>query len=140
MKRLLMPEIITKKYRIPAGWVLLVPDFSASQDYADALTGVLMPRYAYNRDKASTEARERIDDLGRSAFVRQLRLFMIRCADDYARRFPDLVKADRTLRGFDASLMSKAFVPFRRTAGRNPHPEIFRILSGMAQDARKQAA
>jgi hypothetical protein len=140
MKRVLMPELGSRKYRIPAGWVVMVPDFTADPDYVNALTGILMPKHAHHRIKANEDAKTRVDTMCRSFYLHGLKLFVQRCADEYGKRYPDLVGKDKTLAGFDASLVSGQYVPYRKSSGRHPMPEITRILVHMATEAREKVA
>lgn len=135
MKKLEMPLILTPKptrYRIAGGWVLRVPDFAADPEYEGLLTGVLMPEYRHDAEKARRDARTRIDALARQSFVHGVKEFLIRSAIDYGRRFPMKVRPDRTLDGFNPEQLATLYVPQAKSKGRDGRIDLRNALARMA--------
>jgi hypothetical protein len=135
MKRLQMTDTRTlapTRFLIPGGWVLRVPDFTADPEYEAQLTGVLMPGYMHDQHKARTDARQRIDQLGRSAFVHAVRLFVQRCAVDYGRRYPEKIRKDRSLEGFDPETVALLYIPSAKAVGKEGRNDIRNLLTRMA--------
>lgn len=131
-----MGEIKTPKptrYVIEGSWILRVPDFTADPEYENMLTGLLMPKFRHDAHKARTEARARIDGMGRSQFLHGVREFIVRTAIDYGRRFPMKIRPDRTLDGFDPAKIAELYVPYATAQGRQGRTDVRNLLVRMGK-------
>lgn len=139
MIRVLMPQFRSLKgHQIPGGWVAIVPQFSADADYEAWLVGKVLPEHNHDHAKARADAKARIHAVGQTFYLQSLKLFVSRCADDYAKRFGDLRNPDRTLKGFDPEKLQAVFVPHRKSKGRYGDTGIKGVLVGMAESARRE--
>lgn len=137
MKKLQMQKIVTPaptRLVIPEGWLLPIPHFTADPEYEGLLAGVLMPNHRHDAHKAREDAKARIDQLARNGWINGAREFVIRCAVDYARRFPMKVRADRTLEGFDPAQVARLYIPHAQARGRDGRLDVRNLLVKMASE------
>lgn len=137
MPTALMPELTTYKgYRIPAGWKLRFGDYSVDPAREAHYIAKLLPVHKYDEQAARLDARQRIQDLAGGEEMRRIQEFVMRCADDYARRFSDLRNPNKTLAGFDPEALTDFYLPGRKSPGRDGLPALKNAMLDMAKKAR----
>jgi hypothetical protein len=139
VRRVRMPDITTSRgYEIPGGWIALVPAFSCDAEYEARLTSDILPSLNHHQPKAQEEARRRIDNLGRTEFVRRLKEFIKRNADEYGRKWPH-ARIGKRLAGFDPEKLQYAFTPYQESPGRDGKLKLKNMLVEMANTVREAA-
>jgi hypothetical protein len=136
--RALMPDLTTyNKFRIPGGWVIVYGEYSIDAERERHYVSKLLAEHGHDVAKAQRDARQRIQDLAGGEEQRRIQEFVMRCADDYAKRFPDLKKQDRTLAGFDPASLQDLYLPGRKSTGRDGLPALRLAMAKMAATARR---
>ena len=114
----------------------MIPEFRADDEYTAWLSGQLMPDYAHHAILARNEAQRRIQEFGITEYSNRLHDAVRHAADNYARKFPDLVNPDRTLRGFRPEVVAEFYVLLSKSPGRDGRPAFKQAVAGMAAAAR----
>ena len=127
-------------YLIPGGWHLVYGLWSVDPDRETLWMQTLLPECNFDAHKARKEAKTRAADMGASYEKIAAIDFLRRMAETYAKRFPDLIQENRTLRGFDPEKVTKAFLPYRKSGGRDGDLQLRQLLLSMATNARQEKA
>lgn len=119
------------KLRLPGGWMAKVPEVEAIAADERIYTRYFQAHHSLPPAKAKAEARRMIQKVQESGYLRKLADGMRYWMEKYARQWPEKVREDGTLEGFDPAVMQNACVPFENV-GRRGKPHAERLMREMA--------
>lgn len=122
-----------KKLKIPGGWELRIPEILELDPFTtNAYSRYFQRAKGYDKFEAEKKVREVFSDLLASNWYRMQTLSIRRWAKQYAKSYPELVRADGTLEGFKPEEFQNLYVPGANTgrAGKVSAKKLFREMAG----------